>query len=62
MKIIATSNFDHETQSDRLVAENVKSEYEAKVIVNALNDESGEFSRDFFKAVADDHVLYVWEP
>lgn len=62
MKIIAVSNFDNETKNDRLIAENIKYPYEAKIMVDALNGSSGEYSSDFFKAVGDDYELFVWEP
>jgi hypothetical protein len=62
MKIIAISNANDESVSDRLVATGIKNEFEAQTMVIALNDEGGEHSADFFKAVADDHVLYTREP
>lgn len=61
MKIIATSNHDSETQSDVLVCENVNRFYGEK-IVKYLNSEGGDHSRDFYKLVEDNHVLYKWEP
>lgn len=61
-KIIAVSNFDDESVSDRLVAENIKSEMEARHMAGALNAVTGPNSADYFKVVPDDHKLYQWEP
>lgn len=62
MKIICKDNFDRDSVSDTLVAENV-SEYYAPIIVNFMNSKlSGEHSSDYFAAVPDDYVLYVFKP
>lgn len=62
MKIIKVSNFDSESVSDVLIAEKVLDHY-VDSIVNALNEKySGVVSTYFFRAVADDHKLYVFEP
>lgn len=62
MKIIAVSNFNNESVSDVLVAENV-SEYYAKYIVEFLNSKfSGTSSPNYYRAVLDDHKLYKFEP
>lgn len=62
MKIIAVSNFDNESVSDVLVAENV-SEYYAKHIVEFLNGKfSGTSSPNYYRVVSDDHKLYKFEP
>ena len=62
MKIIAVDNFDREYISDRLVAESVPPTY-AEEIVEFLNSRySGDHAQVFFKAVADDHKLFKFEP
>lgn len=61
MKIIVKDNFDRESVSDRLIAENV-SEHWAERIVDAMNAREHEHSPDFFKAVPDDYELYVYDP
>jgi hypothetical protein len=60
MKIIAVDNFDRETHDDKLICENA-SEFNAKLIVNLLNDKFGENSDTFFKVVENDHKLYKYE-
>lgn len=62
MKIIAVSNHNSETQSDRLVAENIRSEVEAEKIADGLNDSVTDNSPDFYRAVPDEYKLYIWEP
>lgn len=62
MKIVCKSNYDLESVSDRLVAENVNEHY-GKFLVEQLNNRySGDQSPDFFKLVDDDYVLYKFEP
>lgn len=61
-KIVAISNFNDETQSDRLVADNIKSQYEAEIIAKALNKNTGNNSRDYYKIFPADYELYYWEP
>ena len=61
MKIIAVDNFDRDSESDELIAENVP-EHWANRIVSLLNEKVGRMSRDYFRAVSDDYKLYVWEP
>lgn len=61
MKIIGVSNFDDETVSDRVIAENVPQAY-GEQIVRLLNDDMEEFDATFFKLVEDDYKLYKFEP
>ena len=62
MKIINVDNFDRDTVSDTLVAENVP-KYYAKDIVEFLNDKySGSTSSDYFMIKPNDYKLYTWEP
>ncbi len=61
MKIIRTDNFNRDYVSDGLIAKNVN-EFFAKLIVKLLNKYTGTDSQDYFKAVSDDHKLYVYDP
>ena len=63
MKIIAVDNFDRDTKSDVLIAENVR-EFYAEHIAQALNEKfsPGDYSQDFFKAVEDNYKLYKFIP
>ncbi len=61
MKIICKDNFDRETVSDFLVAENVHSHIGNR-IVTLLNQAEGETSPNHFVLVPDDYKLYKWEP
>ena len=62
MKIIKVDNYDKETVSDILIAENVNSCY-GEDIVKFLNIKySRNNSSDFFRLVKDDYKLYEWKP
>ena len=62
MKIIVVDNFDRESESDTLVAENVN-KYYGEFIVDFLNDKfSGDSSSEWFRLVEDNHKLYEFEP
>jgi len=62
MKIIRKDNFDRDTVSEHLIAENVSPFY-GRIIVEALNEElSGDNAPDYFKLVPDSHKLYTYEP
>ncbi len=62
MKIICKDNFDRETRSESVVAENVP-EYYIELLVEALNAKhSGEHSENWFKAEPDDYQPYEFEP
>lgn len=62
MKIIQIDNFNRDTVSDNLIAENV-SEFYAKAIVEFLNEKySGETSPPFYIYRPDDYKLYTFEP
>lgn len=62
MKIICIDNFDRESVSDTLIAENVD-EYWAPKIVEIMNRTfGGEDSPNYFISVEDDHKLYVYKP
>ena len=58
MKIIQVDNFDRDSVSDTLVAENAN-EYYGKAIVEFLIDKfSGDTSSSYFRLVPDDYKLY----
>ena len=60
MKVIQTDNFDTESVSDVLVAENVSSERLGKIMTDALNEKlSGSNSSVYFKLVEDDFKLFT---
>lgn len=61
MKLICKDNFNRETISDSIIAENVD-EYWAAEIKSALNDRLGENSPVFIDAVPEDYKLYKYEP
>jgi uncharacterized protein YaiL (DUF2058 family) len=61
MKIIKVDNFDRDNVSDKLIADGISSK-DAESIVSALNAKESEDSPDFYKAVPDDHELYVYDP
>lgn len=61
MKLICKDNYNRESISDSLIAENV-SEFWANQIKTALNDKMGENSSTFVDAVQDDYELYQFEP
>jgi hypothetical protein len=59
MKIIRTDNYDRDSRSDKLIAENI-AEFYAREIVAFLNEKVASHE-DFFKAVPDDYKLYTFE-
>ncbi|KKL62672.1 hypothetical protein LCGC14_2182840 [marine sediment metagenome] len=60
LKVIQTDNFDTESVSDVLVAENVSSERLGKIMTDALNEKlSGSNSSVYFKLVEDDFKLFT---
>jgi len=63
MKIIKVSNFDNESVSDMLIAENVIKHY-GELIVDFLNNKfsRNEQSMFFYKLESDDYKLYKFEP
>lgn len=62
MKIIRCDNFNRETVSEGLVAENIKYEREAQIMLKALQDSAHNNSPDWYRLEQDDYVLYKWEP
>lgn len=62
MKIVCTDNFARETQSERFVAENIRNEREAKIMLDALRKTCTDHEPDWYKLVPDDYVLYRFEP
>lgn len=61
MKIVATSNYDDETQSDVLICENV-TEVMGIHIRNLLQDHEGDSSDNYYRCLPDDYKLYEWRP
>lgn len=62
MKIICVDNFNRESVSDTLVAENVN-EFYGKKIVDFLNDKfSGDTTGCWFRLVTNKYKLYEFEP
>ena len=59
MKIIKVDNYDRETVSDVLIAENINSHWGGRII-KFLNDKYD--SPDFFRLTEDDYKLYEWKP
>ena len=59
-KIIAVDNYDRETISDTLIADNVH-ELFGKEIVDKLNDKNPNGSW-FFRLVPLSHKLFIYEP
>jgi len=61
MKVIGKSNFDNEMVNDILIKDDLANDV-ADNIAKDMNDKSHENSMYFYKAVADDYVLYEFEP
>lgn len=62
MKIICKDNFDRESVSDKLIAENVDELYLQSIVDYLNNRYGGNSSPDFFKTVEDNYKLYVYNP
>ena len=61
MKIIYSDNIPDDTSSERLWLENVPQDVGQRVC-DKLNKHLGDHQGPFYRVVADDHKLYVWEP
>ena len=62
MKIVQTDNFDRDSVSEELVAENVPIHY-AYAILNFLIDKfTSETGPHYYKIEKDDYQLYTFEP
>jgi hypothetical protein len=61
MKVIAIDNFNSESVSDILIAENLTLE-QAVYIVNARNNGGGNYTSWYYRVVEDDYKLYVFQP
>ena len=59
MKIVGKDNFNRDNVSEFVLCENVKNEYLAKKICDALNLDDGDW---FFVIRPDDALIYTWEP
>lgn len=62
MKLIKVDNFDRESVSDVLIAENVNPHYADEIVVFLNDRHSGDNSPDYFKLVEDGKKLYVYNP
>jgi hypothetical protein len=62
MKIVAHSNFDNESVSDLLIADNVHPYYGLKLIDFLQDKLSTTYSKYYFKLVDKDYKLYTFEP
>lgn len=60
MKIIGKDNYGRDNVSDVLIAEGLNECYAVEIAF--LLNEHGRNQDRYYKAVADDHVLYTWEP
>lgn len=60
-KIIARSNFDDETVSDLLIADNITSKYYGEKMIKSLNG-SDMYDKYIYELVSSDYKLYEWEP
>lgn len=58
MKIIRCSNYNVETEAERVVAENIKHETEANVMCKALQDNPHRSDYDWFRVVDDDYKCW----
>lgn len=62
MKVIGVDNFARDNVDDVLIESNLTPEA-AEAKADELNEKySGPDAPRFYRAVADDHVLKVWEP
>lgn len=57
-KIIGMDNFDRESTADFLVCENVANAYIGNIMVEALNNNSGDQGQYFYKLAKADYVLW----
>lgn len=61
MKIVLISNYDDESVSQKLIAENV-SEYNASLICKIMNRYFGESASMIYEMKPDDYILYTFQP
>ncbi len=62
MKIVCVDNFNRETKNDRLVAETIKNDAEARVMLAALRNACPRGGDDWYEIKPDDYVLYRFDP
>lgn len=60
--IVCIDNYNRETISDRLVAENIKYEDEANLIAQKLNEAQPSETSQYFTVKPHDYKLYVYHP
>lgn len=61
-KIVWTDNFNRDCISDKLVAENIRSEEEAKIMLEALRDECTTYGEAWYKLQKQEEPIYTWKP
>ncbi len=60
--LVWTDNFDRETMSERVVADNIASEKEADIMLTALRDTCNEHQDNWYKLEDDKYILRTFEP
>lgn len=61
-KIVAHSNFDNETVSEFVVADNIPAFYAEKLIHFMQKEIASKDATYYYKLVDLDYELYIWEP
>lgn len=61
-KIVAYDNFNRETVSEWVAADNIRSEIDGKTMVEALVAKVHDNGPWMYKLVPQDYKLYTWEP
>ena len=57
MKIIRVDGYDRDSVAQRLVAEGIRNQEEAKIMLGALCDKRGDDS-NWYRLVEDNHILW----
>ena len=60
-KIICIDNWNRETESDSLVADNIQNENWGRIMVDTLKELHGPHSDYYFVLVSQDYKLYKFE-
>lgn len=61
-KIVWTDNLARETINDKLVAENIRSEEEAKTMLDALQAKCTTSGEAWYKLQKQEEPIYTWKP
>jgi hypothetical protein len=64
VKIIYSDNIPSDTSSETLFVDGIPEDHRATAqkVCDKLNSRLGDRQGPFYKIVADEHELYVWEP